>query len=208
MATTFFLRDTSSSLAIASEDDLDATLTAGSALVAKGDTNTVAGPTAGVQLRNNSESPFELMAWYTQPLDAVTITGTVTFNVWMAENNMSANVAARMRAERTDGSGSVISEIATAQHATEIAVTTRAVRNFTATPTSTTLSAGDRIRITILGDDAGTMASGFSFNASYGSGSAGTDGDTFVTFTETITEFTAAAERVPFYRPHTQLLAH
>src|SRR5262245_19065033 len=63
----------------------------GAGAAGAGTSNTVTGPTSGVEIVT-SALPIE---WFSEPLAAdVTISGTVTFNVWMSENNMSANVAA------------------------------------------------------------------------------------------------------------------
>ena len=165
--------------------------------------NTVAGPTSGIQTASGVPTNI---SWWTNPLDAVTISGTITFNIWMAENNMSANVGPQFILDRVDGAGAFISTIVNSERGVEVPVTTRAAQNWTASPTSTTLAAGDRIRCRVFANDVGTMASGFVWTWSSGGSSAGADGDSFVTFTETVTE--QAVERVPFYRPYTQLLAH
>jgi hypothetical protein len=163
-------------------------LTRGAALTV-GTTDTVAGPTSGVQVTETVAADEEL-AWFTPPLSAITISGTVTFNVWMAENNMSANVCARVRVERCDRYGAVISTIVNAQNGTtEIPVTTRSAQNWTATPTSTTLADGDRLKITVWGDDAASnMGSGFTFTLGYNGATGAADGDSYVTFAETLVE--------------------
>lgn len=147
---------------------------------------TVAGPTPGEQV--TSSGTGVPISWWSNPLNAVTIAGTVTLNVWMAESDMTANVGAQIIIDRVDGSGAFISTILNTEKGTEIPLTTRAAQNWTAAPTSTALVAGDRLRVRVLGNDVGTMASGSSFNSQTGAASAGVDGDSFVTFTETITE--------------------
>jgi hypothetical protein len=155
----------------------------GSGVTASGNTATVTGATPGVEIVSTASFPIE---WLTPPVDAnVTIAGTITGNIWAAESNMSANVGIAFRVDKVAAATGTLTTIATSAGATEIDVTTRAVRNFTATPTSTALTKGDRLRIVIFGDDAGTMAAGFTFNASYAGTTAAADGDTYISFTET-----------------------
>lgn len=144
--------------------------------------STVAGTTPGVEVVQTN--PCE---WITLPIDQdVTISGAITFNIWATENNMSANVAINCKIERISGAtGAVVSTIITTARTTEVAVTTPAVNNFTGTPTSTNMLKGDRFRITLFGDDAGTMASGFTFDVRVGGATAGASGDTYVSFNET-----------------------
>ena len=135
-----------------------------------------------------------MLQWISPPISAdVTIAGTITGNIWASENNMSANVSICMVVEviRANVLGTVNSntlvEIARRAPGTEIAVTTRAVNNFTMTPTSTVVNRGDRLRVRIFGDDVTggvNMAATFTFNASWIGTTGAADGDTYVTFTE------------------------
>lgn len=126
------------------------------------------------------------MEWISELLDAdVTISGAVTGNIWAAETNMSANVAINFVVDVIDGATGAITQIVKSARITELG-TARAVNNFTATPgAGVACKRGDRLRVRIFGDDAGTMATGFFFDASYNGSSAGADGDTYITFTET-----------------------
>lgn len=125
--------------------------------------------------------------WFSQPIDApVTISGTITANIWCAENNMSANAASGITVDRVDQFGVFISQIASGKAAAEMAITTNAAQNFTLTPTSTAMVAGDRIRVRLWhGDGGGTMASGFTTNIAWAGTSAAANGDTYISFTET-----------------------
>lgn len=153
----------------------------GGGVVASANVSTVTGPTNGIELIKNND-----LEWLSPPLAAaVTISGTITCNVWAAESDMNANVAINVFIERVGPTGAILSTVVKTARTTEVAITTRAANNFTATPTSTAFAKGDRIRIRIFGDDAGTMATAFSFNASYNGSSVAADGDTYVTFTET-----------------------
>lgn len=152
--------------------------------------STVAGPTSGVQVGTNTQK----VSWWLQ-VNAVTISAAITKNIWGAETNMAANAGYQFIIERWDAT-SLISTVQNSERGTEMAVTTRAVNNWnTGTVTSTTFAAGDWLRVYALFNDVGTMASGHSVDTSFGGTSAGADGDSYVTFTETITEFTPAADR-------------
>ena len=167
----------------------------GAGVAAGQNTNTVTGPTAGIEA--NGEFSFGT-DWISPPLAAdVTISGTITANIWAAENSMSANVAINCQIliarANDEGTGwNVLQEIVKSTRVTELALTTRAVNNFTTGMTSgaytgQTANRGDRLIVRPFGDDAGTMASGFSFNIGYNGATDGADGDTWVEFTETIT---------------------
>ena len=74
----------------------------------------------------------------------------------------------RANATATRNSNTLL-EIVRSTRVTELA-TSRAANNFTTGMTSggytgQTLNRGDRLRIRVFGDDAGTMAAGFTFNA-------------------------------------------
>lgn len=150
---------------------------------------TAAGPTNGIELAVSASDSHE---WISEPLAAdVTIAGTITFNLWMSENNMSANCGAQCVIERLDHLGAIISTVVNSEKGTELPVTTRAAQNWTAAPTSTAFNKGDRIRIRVASNDVGTMGSGFTFNFADSGPTADADGDSYVTFTETFSFMTA-----------------
>lgn len=145
---------------------------------------TVAGTTNGIEL-GSSGTPYEFIS---EPLDAdVTISGTITLNLWAAENNMNANAAINAIIERLDSQGGIVSTIAQTARVTELSSTVPpgAASNFTVTPTSTNMLKGDRLRVRIYADDAGTMASGFTVTFWYSGQTAAILGDSYLSFTET-----------------------
>lgn len=149
--------------------------------------NTVTGPTVGIEL-SSAGLPNQ---WISDPVSAdVTISGAITGNIWASESDMSANVAINfvvdvIRAAALTAGANNIVQIVKSARVTECAVTTPAVNNFTATPGAGVLvNRGDRIRVRIFGDDAGTMATGFTFTVKFSGSTGGADGDTFITFTE------------------------
>src|SRR6185503_16984976 len=59
-------------------------------------------------------------------------------------------------------------------------------------------AAGDRIGVIVYGAPIGTTASGFTFSLGYDGATGAADGDSWVQFTETITEQGGAAAADPF----------
>lgn len=145
-------------------------------------TATVAGSTPGVEVQITSGVPGE---WITAPLAAdVTISGTITINLWALESSMNANVAINAVIERLSSEGAIVSEIARSSQASEVG-TSSGVSNFTVSPTSTNMLKGERFRLRVFADDAGTMASGFTFTVVAGATSGGVSGDSYISFNET-----------------------
>lgn len=151
-------------------------------------TSTVNGPTNGVWLVGS-----EYLAWLSDPLDTdVTISGTITFNLRSAENNMSANAAVNAQVVRVDNQMQVQEEVIKTARTTELG-TTEAAANFTGTPTSTAFNKGDRIKVVVYFDDAtSNMATGFTCTFWYDGPTGGASGDSFITFNETFGFITAS----------------
>jgi hypothetical protein len=175
-----------------STDAADAAVTVGSGtkkkayLHAPGGSSTqvvkvsAAGPTAPLQMTDGAgTTDGAAIAWYTDPLTAQTIAGAISWAMWTQENATANNVAVAVKIERCSGDGTVFSTIvdpATSQAAGE-APTTAASDSGSASAanvTDTTLTVGDRLRITIWIDDAagqggtGNMGSGGWGKAWYG----------------------------------------
>lgn len=130
-------------------------------------------------------SPLEFISG---PLAAaVTISGTVTFNLWTDESNMNANAGPQVVIDRLDNTGSIISTVINSESGVESG-TAFAVTNWTGSPTSTSFAKGDRIRIRYAANDAGgTIGAGFSWRVNQNGPTPAADGDTWVEFTETFT---------------------
>jgi hypothetical protein len=147
---------------------------------------TVTGPTNGLEVIGISTvQPAE---WISEPLSGdFTISGTVTANLWAAETSMNDNVAVNFVIEKIDGANGTLTQIVKSARITEEALTTPIAANFTATPTSTACKRGDRLRIRIYFDDAGTMASPGPARFYYDRSTASTAGDSWIQFTENLT---------------------
>lgn len=143
-------------------------------------------------------------------VNAVTISGAITVNLWGNEDAMATNTQVAIIISRYDSSKAFVSDVVAqgnANHAfgTELG-TANAVQNWSVTtPTSTTFADGDWLVVSGHADASGTMASGIMTIFWNGTTSAAS-GDAFVTFTETITAYTPPVAGVPYTSPYPQLL--
>lgn len=126
-----------------------------------------------------------VISWWTPTLVGATISGTISFNLWGLESNMSANAGFRVVIDRCDSSGAFISNVVSSNRGVELG-TSAAANAWTATPTSTTLSDGDRLRIRVYVTDVGTMGSGFNTQLNFDGNTNAANGDSFISLTETI----------------------
>lgn len=130
--------------------------------------------------------------WVSSPLaSGVTIAGTITPNIWGFESAVQCNCAFRYEVLRwAVAEGGIVSSlgISTDDGATEWGTTADVRTAPTLTPTSTDFVTGDRIVIVIYNDDGNgvTEASGQSWMFDFDD-ATGVDGDTYFSFTETIT---------------------
>lgn len=196
MATTLYFRSSSAGWANGGGDPLLAggasgwdslllSTTRGSSATSQS-TSTVAGPTSGIEVATSTAPKRE---WLSDPLNAdVTISGSITWNLRAAESNMSANVAINGILEKIDGATGVITLIDQTARVTELAVTTETAVNFAETPAAgISCKRGDRLRVRIFGDDAGVMASAYTFQFWWDGPTAAASGDSYLTLTENLT---------------------
>lgn len=161
--------------------------------------NSVAGPTSPLQATDGAAgTDGTVVSFYTPPLRAVTIASTITCSIWTRENATANNVAPTIRIERTSGDGTVQSTIVsetTSHGAGEMGTTAGGASDTitcsAANVTDTTLSDGDRLRITLWIDDAagqggtGNMASG-GRGEFWVNGPVGSQGQARLAFTEQV----------------------
>lgn len=143
--------------------------------------STVAGTTAGLEFNNTAN-----LQWVSDPIDAdVTISGSITFNLWGTESSMSANAGFQVVIFRVDSTTGALTQIINSERGTELG-TSNAANNWSATPTSTACNKGDRLIIRpAINDAGGTMASTHVATLYLDGTTAAASGDTYVTFTET-----------------------
>lgn len=153
------------------------------AALATASRNTVNGATAGLTMLTGG-IPIEFI---TPPVDAdVTISGSITFNLWAHENNMSANAAINCAVYKVAAATGTQTLIHKTVRTTELGFSGAAtVQNFAETPAAgVALNKGDRLRLVPFIDDAGTMATGFAATFNWNDTVANL-GQSFVTFNET-----------------------
>lgn len=185
MPTKFYLRTTAAADLSTDTDRLLST-TAGT-VQSTAAVNTTAG---GSQIQFSTAT---LYSWWYQAA-AVTISGTVTFNLYGIESNMANNTGFWVIVDRCDWQGAYISTIVSSIRGTELG-TSMAVNNWTATPTSTTLLGGEWIRVRVYATNTGgTMAAATSGATMGYDGTVANLGDSWVQFNETIT---AGSDPVP-----------
>jgi len=151
----------------------------------------VSGPTAGKMFAGQGHISAPVAA-------AVTISGTITFNLCGSESSMSANATFRVQVYKVSAQGE-LTLIVDSTLGTELG-TALARSTWTASPTSTGLVKGDRILTIHMIDDATatTMGSGFTISLQLDGSNANT-ADSNITFTETITFTTADPTGSTYY---------
>lgn len=187
--TKLYLQDTVSSINPGADDERILPLVPGSAIVTYTKT-TVAGPVNPPDAATQFTSPPGVtnVIWYSQPLDAVTISGDVTFNIWAGENPPAANATMTAELLRTDNSGAIQSIIASVVPDRTELTTALMPQTWVKTSASTALSNGDRLAVRVYIDDAlgFTMASGKTVTVTLGGGTPGSSGDSWVGVAEVL----------------------
>lgn len=185
MATRFLFRDIAPTV-LSGAGDRGVTKAYGSTAV-EYITTTVA---SGTNIQCTDVAGGTALQWYSEPFsDATTISGTVTVTVRGLESANTVNAGPGILIERTNGSGTVQSTVVADQPVpaaggTEWTTANAAVTG-TYTPTSTTFSAGDRIKFTLKHRNVGTMGAGTARFGVNGRADLGTNtGNTNVSFTE------------------------
>jgi hypothetical protein len=129
--------------------------------------------------------------WFSRPLAAgVTLSGAITPNFWGLESAAQCNCGARYEVLRWSvAAGGITASLGiSGDNGLSEWTTTAALRTTpTLTPTATAFLAGDRIVIVVYNDDASGTTEGNNRNwtLDYDGPTSGSDGDTYVSFTET-----------------------
>lgn len=188
MATRFFLTNTLADVDPTSNTEYELRLgSAGDAAVSE----TGTGDTDGI--RDLIDDASGSIRWISKPLSAVTINNDVLANLRMAEAAMTSNQQAWFDVVRVDNDGvSNPTTIVSGNRGVEMG-TTEAAQNFTATiGAAISISAGQRIRVTVGVLEIGAGAAD-TVTLWFDGPTAGASGDSWIEFTETITEQAAAA---------------
>ena len=151
---------------------------------------TVDGPTNGLEFGS-------YVVWLSDPLAAaVTVSGSITFNLWAAEGSMSANCSINCLIRRLQPDGTYTTVHKTVR--TGESATSSTKYNWAETPgAGVDFAIGDRVVIVPFGDDAGTMGAGY-YHTFYYNAQGNVSGDSFVTFTETMSFLSAPGGTVVY----------
>jgi len=187
-ATTVYLGDTVSSVNPEGDDERRLNRLRGPATVSYIKA-TMAGPvtppSAAAQLTKVSGGTAAV--WYSDPLDEVTISGNVTFNLWGLSSSKFANAGLAAELLRASASGVIQSVIASVVAPASELGTAAAVRNWIRTPAPTSLANGERLALRIYIDDAGgTMTAGRTVTVTLDGPTAGASGDSWFSTAESL----------------------
>ena len=138
------------------------------------------------------------VAWYSDPLNAVTVAGQIVASLWGKESANTANAAPCIGVYRCDATGAVISAIVDpatsgSQGALELSTTagTKTCTIAAATVTDTALGAGERLKVTLCIDSAASQGGSGTIGSTQNvqmnvNGATGQSGSSQIAFTETI----------------------
>jgi hypothetical protein len=166
--------------------------------------NTVTGPTSGVQITDTAGGT--VVDWFTRQLSAVTLTNAIAVNLRGLKSHDLADARLACQIAVVDGDGTNPVIIAYARgHEGELTLT-EAAYLFYLGIADAVIAGGQRLRIRVFLDDSTqVMTTGHTGTFYYAGTSGGASGDSYLTFTETLTEFVS---RVPRFTLYPQLLAH
>ena len=186
MATVFFLRDLASDINPGANLEKYLRQRRGRASVNKV-TNTTSG---GTNISATDSAGGSIMEFYSAPITtAITISGTVTVNLRGLEAANTTNTGRGILIERTNNAGvvqsSIVADTTVPATITEFSTSDAANGAATYTPTSTAMSVGDRIKVTLKMRNVGTMGASTATYSIDGPAS-GAAGDSWVQFTENI----------------------
>jgi|GEM_PF-1956207 len=190
-ATKVYLQDSASAINPGTDIEKDLTRFPGPGFVTY-TKNTARGtftpPTAVTQLTQVAAGTP--VVWYSDPLDDITISGNVTFNIWAMESNAAANGTITAELLKSNNAGTTLSVIASVVLArTELSDTTMAAQNWSLAPVSTVLANGDRLAVRAYMDDAlgvQRILAGYTITATLGGSLDGGNGDSWVQVTEAL----------------------
>lgn len=194
--TVLYLTDTASDVSTSSVDRAASTARGGGVL--DDVTNTVAGQTAGVQITDTAGGTA--VDWFTDPLQAFTLTGLVRANLCALESNAAANASLRCEIARVEGDGTsptVWASWCIAPTGTDNGelVLTEVARTCNVSGDDLAISDGQRLRIRIYIDDIALSSMGAAQTVTflYNGTSGGASGDSYLTFPMTLVPSIAAA---------------
>ena len=185
---TLYLQDASASVAPGADDYRQLVYSPGVGLVAytKATANSLpTPPTTATQFTKTAGG--SVVTWYSRPVDAVTISGNVTFNLWAYVDNTKANayITAELLLAAPDGTitGQPIAAVYTGNPKLG---TTAALQSWSVTPLLTAVANGQRLAVRLHIGAAGPMRAGYYVYADINGPTVGADGDAWVQTTEAL----------------------
>ncbi len=140
--------------------------------------------------------PSGTVVFVSDPLNAVSITGSITANIRAAESNAMANYGVGVIIGKIPAGGGAATAVRYGGDTVELG-TTESARTITLASGTITISSGDRLFVVIgYYSVGGTSASGYTATAWYDGTSGGASGDAFITFSETITAQSGPTQHV------------
>lgn len=189
MATTVYLTNTNSDASTGDQQNKELWTSRGAGVVSISSIAARVGVDPE-QIQNGSVSYPDRYSWITPRLNAVTIAGSITTNLRMAEDAMATNNGARVRIYRCSANGTILSTILDSAKGVEFG-TAEAAQNWAATPgASVDIAAGERIAVQVWVTQTGGTSTGGVDTLWWAGTSAGASGDSYVTFTETLSQYT------------------
>lgn len=144
--------------------------------------------------------PDATIIWISEPLNAVTISGSITYNIRALESANQANYglsSALYKVAAGNGAATRFNSSVSNTNPTELG-TSESAQIWSFAPTSTAFADGDMLALMLVYvAKGGTSASGRTSTGFWAGTTSGASGDTFLTFTETITAQTVASTARP-----------
>lgn len=181
--------------------------------------NTVAAPASPLKLTDSATAGIDgnTIAWYSDPLQAVTIAGQIVASLWGRESANTANTAPTIGIYRCSAAGAELATIidpalnlAGAEFATTAGGATKTITIVAANVPDTAIADGERLKAALFIDNAvdqggaGSMATGN--NAQFWvNGPTGSAGQSQIAFAETILgvgDVLAAPRRIIIQNKH------
>lgn len=157
-------------------------------------TNTVVGPTTGVQTTDTAGGT--VVDWFTRSLTAFTLAGAVRCNIRIDSAGQALGVGVEIALVANDGSGPTV----WGKVVSGLAPIPEGAMSFLVSGADLAVTAGQRLRLRLYlkdaadpGSSTNLMGSGAIAKTYYAGTVSGASGDTFLTFTQTLTESVAAA---------------
>lgn len=136
----------------------------------------------------------DALLWISNPVDgeqnvSAGASGTVTFNLWAAEDNMNNNIQVGARLFRWSANDGTETLIASANDGVELGTGAPAAMNFTVNPAANVvLLNGDRIVVKYYAANLAATATAVGTNrCTYNGTTAGANGDSYVILTDDLT---------------------